>query len=42
MAASTPVVASRIDGYTNVATHDVDSLLVEPQDPRALADALAG
>lgn len=41
MAASTPVVASRIDGYTNVATHDVDSLLVEPQDPRALADALA-
>jgi phosphatidylinositol alpha-mannosyltransferase len=41
MAASTPVVASRIDGYTNVATHDVDSLLVEPQDSRALADALA-
>ena len=41
MAASTPVVASRIDGYTNVATHDVDSLLVEPQDPRALADAIA-
>ena len=41
MAASTPVVASRIDGYTNVATHDVDSLLVDPQDPRALADALA-
>ena len=41
MAASTPVVASHIDGYTNVATHDVDALLVEPQDPRALADALA-
>ena len=41
MAASTPVVASRIDGYTNVATHDVDALLVEPQDHRALADALA-
>jgi len=41
MAASTPVVASRIDGYTNVATDDVDSLLVDPQDPKALADALA-
>lgn len=41
MAASTPVVASRIDGYTNVATHDVDALLVEPQDPGALAGALA-
>ena len=41
MAAGVPVVASRIDGYTNVATDDVDSLLVEPQDPRALADALA-
>ena len=40
MAAGTPVVASRIDGYTNVATHDVDSLLVEPQDPAALAAAL--
>ena len=41
MAANTPVVASRIDGYMNVATDDVDSLLVEPNDPRALAQALA-
>lgn len=41
MAAGTPVVASRIDGYTNVATHDSDSILVEPDDPRALAEALA-
>lgn len=41
MAAGTPVVASRIDGYTNVATDDVDSLLVEPNDPKALASAIA-
>ena len=41
MASSVPVVASRIDGYTNVATHDVDSVLVEPQNPGALAAALA-
>ena len=41
MASAVPVVASRIDGYTNVATHDVDSVLVEPQNPEALAGALA-
>lgn len=41
MAAGTPVVASDIDGYQNVATNDVDALLVEPGDPRALAGALA-
>lgn len=41
MAANTPVVASRIDGYMNVATDNVDALLVEPDDPRALAEALA-
>lgn len=41
MAAGTPVVASDIDGYQNVATDDVDALLVEPGDPRALAAALA-
>ena len=41
MAAGTPVVASDIDGYQNVATHDVDALLVEPGDERALASALA-
>ena len=45
MAASTPVVASRIDGYTNVATHDVDALLVifTPVDPAtapAITDAI--
>lgn len=41
MASGTPVVASDIDGYQNVATHDVDALLVEPGDERALAAALA-
>ncbi|MEY2711092.1 MAG: phosphatidylinositol alpha-mannosyltransferase [Actinomycetota bacterium] len=41
MAAGTPVVASDIDGYTNVATDGVDALLVEPGDERALADAIA-
>ena len=40
MAAGTPVVASNIDGYTNVATHDADALLVEPGDERALAAAM--
>jgi phosphatidylinositol alpha-mannosyltransferase len=41
MASAVPVVASRIDGYTNVATHDHDAVLVEPQNPRALAEAIA-
>jgi phosphatidyl-myo-inositol alpha-mannosyltransferase len=40
MAAGTPVVASSLDGYRNVATHDVDALLVPPNDPGALADAI--
>lgn len=41
MAARTTVVASALDGYRNVATTDVDSLLVEPGDVDALAAALA-
>jgi phosphatidylinositol alpha-mannosyltransferase len=41
MAASTPVVASSIDGYLNVATNDVDSLLVPPGDSTELARAIA-
>ena len=41
MAATTPVVASSLDGYRNVATHDVNALLVEPGDVDALASALA-
>ncbi len=41
MAAGTAVVASSLDGYRNVATDGVDSLLVEPGDTDALGDALA-
>jgi phosphatidylinositol alpha-mannosyltransferase len=40
MAAGTSIVASSLDGYRNVATHDRDAYLVEPGDPVALADAL--
>lgn len=41
MAAGTPVVASSLDGYQNVATDGVDALLVAPGEPEALARALA-
>ncbi len=40
MAAETAIVASGIDGYRNVATDDVDALLVEPGDVDALASVL--
>ena len=40
MAAGTAVVASSLDGYRNVATHDMDSLLCEPGDVAGLAQAL--
>ncbi|MEZ5371623.1 MAG: glycosyltransferase family 4 protein [Microthrixaceae bacterium] len=40
MAAGTPVVASNIPGYTNVATHDRNALLAEPDNPAALAKAI--
>ena len=40
MAAGVPVVASNIDGYASVITHGVDGLLVRPNDPMVLADAL--
>ena len=40
MAANTTIVASGLDGYRNVATDEVDALLVPPGDVRALADAL--
>ena len=40
MAAGTPVVASALDGYRNVATDGVDALLVPPGDADALAAAL--
>ncbi len=41
MAAGTAVVASDLDGYRNVATHDRDALLAEVGDAQALAGALA-
>ena len=40
MAAQTPIVASDLPGYRNVATPEADSVLVEPGDPVALADAI--
>ncbi len=40
MAAGAAIVASDIDGYRNVATHDRDALLVAPGDPDALREAL--
>lgn len=40
MAAGTCVVASALDGYRNVATDEVDSLLVPPGDAEVLAAAL--
>lgn len=41
MASGAPVVSTDIDGYRNVATDGVNSLLVEPGNPQALAGALA-
>lgn len=40
MAAGTAVVASALDGYRNVATDDVDAVLVPPGDVDRLGDAL--
>jgi len=40
MAAGATVVASSLDGYRNVATDGVDSLLVPPGDAKSLATAL--
>ncbi len=41
MAAQTPVVASDLPGYSNVARAGADALLVPPGDPAALAGALS-
>ncbi len=41
MAAQTPVVASDLDGYRNVARSGADAILVPPGDAEALAAALA-
>lgn len=40
MAAARPVVATQIDGVTEVVQHDVTGLLVPPQEPVALASAI--
>lgn len=40
MAANTPIVASALDGYMNVATDSVDAVLVEPGDVEALEAGL--
>jgi phosphatidyl-myo-inositol alpha-mannosyltransferase len=40
MAAGTPVVATDLPGYLNVANPDIDALVVPPNDPAALAAAL--
>jgi phosphatidylinositol alpha-mannosyltransferase len=40
MAAQTPIVASDLPGYRNVARPDTDALLVPPGDPEALARAI--
>ncbi len=42
MAAGLPVVASNIEGYASVMTHEVEGLLVPPRDTFALADAISG
>ena len=40
MAAGTPVVATAVSGIPELVRHDVNGVLVAPEDPRALADAL--
>lgn len=40
LASGKPVVASRIEGYREVVRDRVDGLLVEPRNPRAIADGL--
>ena len=40
MAAGLPIVASNIDGFAGVLTHGVEGLLVRPEDPAAIAEAI--
>ena len=41
MASGKPVVASDIEGYKGILTHDQEGLLVPPKDAKALSEALA-
>jgi phosphatidylinositol alpha-mannosyltransferase len=41
MASGAPVVASSLEGYRNVVTHDVNGWLIEPGDVRGLTESLA-
>lgn len=41
MAAGVPVVASDIDGYRDVVSHEANGLLVGPRDPTAIVNAVA-
>ena len=40
MAAGKPIIASDIDGFRDVMTHDREGLLIDTADPAAFADAL--
>jgi glycosyltransferase involved in cell wall biosynthesis len=40
MAAGAPVVATNVSGIPELVEHEVNGLLIEPEDPQALADAL--
>jgi glycosyltransferase involved in cell wall biosynthesis len=40
MAAGTPVIASAVSGIPELVEHEVNGLLVAPEDPEALADSL--
>jgi starch synthase len=42
MACGTPVVATTIGGMPEIVEHGRTGLLVEPGDPTALSDAIAG
>ena len=41
LAAGTPMIGTNHGGIAEIITHNVDGILVPPNDPRALADAIA-